>query len=422
MKRSPYVRRKLLIMYNKQPKRLRYCSPQLNSRLCGPILFGFILIFTILAQTSWAKDFIGIDRTESPEDIYDMSLEQLMDIDIRTGKPGWFGTQLEQLGFEPYVHGYTVVDYRDYYFDSGRPVDTFDLHYFNILVGVNIEDKIAAEILLEYEHGGDETGVRYGIIDYKFADPLILRMGKFLVPMGYFNEYLSPEYANKLPDRPYCLWQIVPIVWAETGVQLRGQYELPSDREINYAVYLVNGLEQSANDDGSVGEGGSIRSMRPNNRDSNNNDKAYGGRIGFKPWRELEVGFSYYTGAYTIDGRQNLSIMDFDMEYKKNDWTLRGEYVWADQEVSTGDLWKDGFYAEAAYRVDRHFEPVFRYDQADLDDGSGHNVQRSTVGLVIYPNPNLHPMFNFKISQSLIHDDGTGERKHEFVAQCVIGF
>jgi len=301
-------------------------------------------------------------------------------------------------------------------------VDTFDLHYFNVILGTNIGDKIAAEVLLEYEHGGDDTGVRYGIIDYKFADPLILRMGKFLVPMGHFNEYLSPEYANKLPDRPYCLWQIVPIVWGETGVQLRGHYELPSDREINYAVYLVNGLEQDANPDGSVGEGGNIRATRPNNRDSNHSDKAYGGRIGFKPCEDLEVGFSYYTGAYTIDGKQDISIMDCDVEYEKDGWTFRGEYVWADQAVSTGDLNKDGFYAEAAYRVNRHFEPVFRYDQTDLDDGSGHDVQRSTIGLVFYPNPTLHPMFNFKISQSFIHDDGTGDQKHEFVAQCVIGF
>lgn len=77
---------------------------------------------------------------------------------------------------------------------------------------------------------------------------------------------------------------------------------------------------------------------------------------------------------------------------------------------------------EAAYRVDSFFEPVIRYDQADLDDGSEHNIKRSTIGLVYYPNPTLHPMFNFKISKSIVHDDGTGDREDEFVAQCVIGF
>lgn len=359
---------------------------------------------------------------ESFDDVYDLSLDELMEIDIRTGKPGWFGTQLEQLSFNPYIHGYAVANYRDFDLNRGRSVDTFDLHYFNIIVGTNIGDKIAAEILLEYEHGGDDIAVRYGIIDYIIAEPVILRFGKFLVPMGRFNEYLSPEYANKLPDRPKCLWNIVPIVWAETGVQLRGKYKLPSNRSINYAVYVVNGLEQSANSNGSVGEGGDIRSMRQNNRDSNNSDKGYGGRIGYKPSKEFEIGASYYTGAYTIDGKQNLCIMDIDAEYKKKKLTVRGEYVQAMQETSGKDLKKNGFYAETAYRINPHFEPVVRYDQADLDNSFGHDIKRSTIGLVFYPHPELYPMFNFKISQSFVHDDGTDDCKHEFVAQCVIGF
>ncbi len=136
----------------------------------------------------------------------------------------------------------------------------------------------------------------------------------------------------------------------------------------------------------------------------------------------MEFGFSYYTGAYTVDGQQALSIMDVDAEYRKNDWTFRGEYVWGLQDTRGDDLSKEGFYVEAAYRLNSHFEPVVRYDQADLDDGSGHDIERSTVGLVIYPKPDLHPLFNFKVSQSFVHDDGTGDETSEFVLQCVIGF
>jgi hypothetical protein len=385
------------------------------------LLLSFIVI-VLLPQGIRAQELMSDCPDEYSDAIFDMNIDELMEVDIRTGKPGWFGNQLEQLGFTPFVHGYTSMVYRDHDFNRGRPVDTFDMHYFNIIVGTNIGDRISAEILLEYEHGGDDTGVRYGIIDYKIAEPVILRMGKFLVPMGRFNEFLSPEYANKLPDRPYCLWQIVPIVWAETGVQLRGEYDLSPKQSLNYAFYIVNGLEQSANSDGSVGEGGSIRSMRQNNRDSNNSSKAWGGRIGFKPFKELEIGASYYTGAYTIDGNQDLSITDFHVEYNKNKITLRGEYVKADQQTSGADLNKNGFYAEAAYRINSHLEPVIRYDQTDLDNGTGHDIKRSTIGLVYYPNPRLHPMFNFKISKSIIHDNGYGDREDEFVAQCVIGF
>ncbi len=312
------------------------------------VLLSAFMILALLPQGVLAQQLMSSNPDESSDNIFDMSIDELMEVDIRTGKPGWFGTQLEQLAFKPYIHGYAAAIYRNRDFNRGGRIDTFDMHYFNIIVGTNVGDIIAGEVLLEYEHGGDDMGVRYGIIDYKIADPVILRIGKFLVPVGRFNEYLSPEYANKLPDRPYCLLQIVPIVWAETGVQLRGEYELPSDRSLNYAFYVVNGLEQSANSDGSVGEGGSIRSMRQNDRDSNNSNKAWGGRIGFKLIKELEIGASYYTGAYTIDGNQDLSIMDFHAEYKKKELTLRGEYVRADQQTSGSDLKKDGFYARSS--------------------------------------------------------------------------
>ncbi len=384
-------------------------------------LTAFVLL-ALLPQGVFGQQLMSSTHDESHDDIYNMDIHELMEIDIRTGKPGWFGTQLEQLEFEPYVHGYVSMDYRSYDLNRGGRIDSFDMHYFNVIVGTNINGEIAAEVLLEYEHGGDDMGVRYGILDYKIAEPIILRMGKFLVPMGRFNEFLSPEYANKLPDRPKCLWNIVPIVWAETGVQIKGEYILPSKQSVNYAFYVVNGLEQSANTDGSVADGGNIRDMRQNNRDGNNSSKAWGGRIGFRPYKELEIGASYYTGKYTIDGNQNLSIMDFHAEYEKDGLTLRGEYVRADQQTSGSDLLKDGFYAEAAYGVNQFFEPVIRYDQADLDDGSGHKYKRSTVGLVYYPNPKLHPMFSFRVGQSFIHDDGTGDREGEFVVQCVIGF
>jgi hypothetical protein len=372
------------------------------------------------AQQLTAESYPESSGTEG--DLYTLTLAELMQIDITEDRPGWFGTQLEQVEAEPYLHGYAAAVYRDFDFNRGRSVGTFDLHYFNVIVGVNMDDRIVAELLLEYEHGGDDMGVRYGILDYKLADLAIIRFGKFLVPMGRFNEFLSTEYANKLPDRPRCVWNIVPVVWAESGVQLRGVHRFLPYRSISYNVYVVNGLEQPANTDGSVRDGGDIRNMRGNNRDSKHSNKALGGRIELRPVHGLEISASYYTGAYTVDGKQNLSITDLTADCRPGDLTVRGEYVRAAQETSGHDLAKSGFYGEAAYRVCSHVEPVARYDQADLDDGSCHYIKRSTFGLIIYPSPTGYPLSNFKMSQSFVHDDGTGGRTHEFVVQYVIGF
>ena len=82
------------------------------------------------------------DESQYHDEIYNMDIHELMEIDIRTGKPGWFGTQLEQLEFEHYVHGYVTMDYRSYDLNRGSRIDSFDMHYFNVIVGANIEDTI----------------------------------------------------------------------------------------------------------------------------------------------------------------------------------------------------------------------------------------------------------------------------------------
>lgn len=373
-----------------------------------------------------AAEAEGENQESQPESIVDLdlrslSLEELMQIEINPGGTGGFAVQLRELDTDLYLHAYTAAWYRTNDLNRGRDFNTFSLQYFNVMLGANIHEKVVSEILLEYEHGGNELGIRYGLVDYKLDDRLILRAGKFLMPMGKFNEYLYPEYINKLNDRPYCLWQVVPSVWAEIGAQLRGNVEFGDEQSVNYAIYMVNGLEQSANDDGTVGEGGSIRGMRNNFRDYNDGDKAFGGRIGIKPVEQIEVGGSYYDGAYSIDGEHRLSIVDFDAEFSTDRITARGEYVRAVQGTSSGDLVKDGFYAELAYRVTRLLEPVFRFDQADLGEGM-ETVQRSTFGVVLYPVPDLKSRFNIKFNQSIIHNDGTGSTDNEFVVQWALAF
>jgi len=83
------------------------------------LLLSFIAI-VLLPQRIRAQELMSDCPDESSDDIFDMSIDELMEVDIRTGKPGWFGNQLEQLGFEPYVHGYAVMDYREHDFNRGR--------------------------------------------------------------------------------------------------------------------------------------------------------------------------------------------------------------------------------------------------------------------------------------------------------------
>ena len=105
------------------------------------ILLAAFLDFALLSEVSRAQQLMSSSAPETSDNYFDMSLEELMKVDIRTGKPGWFGTQLEQLNVDPYVHGYAAAIYRDFDFNRGREVGTFDMHYFNVIVGANIGEK-----------------------------------------------------------------------------------------------------------------------------------------------------------------------------------------------------------------------------------------------------------------------------------------
>ncbi len=356
--------------------------------------------------------------------IVGVSVDELMDLSIKSGEKGGFGHQLEDLDIEPYIHGYAAFWYRNFDFNREEDNKTFSMHYFNPIIGVNIKDKIISEIMLEYEHGGNEVTFRYGLIDYSPFDFLTIRAGKFLMPIGKFNEYLYPEHINIFADRPISHWRIIPSVWTEIGVQLRGAYSFTEHVSVNYALFVVNGLEQT---DG--GYGGDLRSMRNNFRDYSNDNKAFGGRIGMKPIKQIEVGGSVYTGAYSQDGKMGVTISCFDAEFKSKRFAVRGEYATAKQDTLDGSIKKDGFFVEASYRLGFVFEPTIRFEQANLPTLTGFEdvsftdpVQRLSLGLIIYPEPKLLSRFNVKINYSIIPNDGTGQKRNEFILQTAIGF
>lgn len=389
-------------------------------------LIKFVSIVMLALSTLLTTQCLGqtVDSTDSPKDLLEMDLEDLLDISVVSGQEGGFGKQLEELKLKPYMHGYAAIWYRSYDLNRRKTTSSFSLQYFNPIFGLSIKDKITAEIMLEYEHGGNEVGMRYGIIDYSPYSFLTIRAGKFLMPLGKFNQYYYPEYINLLNDRPISHWRIIPSVWSEVGAQLMGNFALSKKLGFNYSIFIVNGLEQG---DGAYG--GDIRGMRDNFRDYKDSQKSYGGRLGIVLDDKIELGASYYTGAYSTDGNKYLTILCMDAGYHSNKFIIRGEYVYGIQDTATGKINKHGGFLETAYRLNLYFEPVLRYDQADLPEVNGFDnilntetIQRITCGLIIYPEPKDIARFTFKFNYSTILNDGTGGMRNEFLVQTAIGF
>jgi hypothetical protein len=355
-----------------------------------------------------------------PRPIEELSLEELLAREIRAGEMGSFGSRLAEYKVRAEVHGYLSAEMKElrmpWFDDSRNQVMTFDLHHQVVNVRVEVGDRILGESQLEWEHAGRDFYVPLAHMDVKAFDWLIVRSGYFAVPVGVFNEYQYPDVLRKTAQQPLFTRDVVPTLWSEVGVQLRGKFRLGDAGHLNYAAFVSNGLEQAS------GEGGSIRAMRRHDRDTQHSNKAVGGRIGLAPRSGLDVGVSGYTGAYTADGRRQLTILDTDLTWSRGKFLLRLEGALALQEVTGDTLRKKGGYAFAAYRASRVLEPYLWLEAVDLDAGPAERKWGVLVGTLVYPLPGFAPNLMIKAEASSIRDAATRRWGGQGLVQIALGF
>jgi hypothetical protein len=261
----------------------------------------------------------------------------------------------------------------------------FDNHHFNLIAVGYIVDDVFAAVEIEYEHAGEEIALEYGYVAYTGLRDIRIMAGKFIVPFGRFNKDLHPTPLNKIPARPYGFSQVMPQTYNDVGLWVSGTAALNEDMRAVVDAFVVNGL---------MGEdGGSIRSMRDNDReeqvDGVDNNKALGGRLGVEmPFVGLDFGLSAYTGNYSDTSTDDLTITLFGLDgsFQKSGWVFRGEYVSASQDATGGELSKSGYYVQASYLLASRFEPVVRYSSRDMP-GDADDRSRVALGASVYVTP-----------------------------------
>lgn len=287
-------------------------------------------------------------------------LGRALEVDSSSGGPGGFGYRLGALDLRAYLHGYVAFDA---VLRESVPF-TFDMHYFNVFVGARVNDVLQAEIQLEHEHG-EAVGLRFAQLDLLIDPALTVRLGLFLTPFGRYNASLYPEYLTLMPRGPLAMTmrEIVPVAWAEVGIQLLGQFEVTEHLVCGYSAYGVNGLEQE--DDPltmQVEDGGGLRAMRGNLRDQNHTDIAFGARVWLRHDELFEVGASVYTGAYTEDGEQRITMADVDLELRVGDFLSRVEGALVLQDSAAGVITRTGVFARVAYSIVPAVRPSLGFD------------------------------------------------------------
>ncbi len=281
----------------------------------------------------------------------------------------------------------------------------------------------------------DDTGVfnhqfviKYAYADYEFKEWFRLRFGAFLTPFGVYNESLHSDYDSKMIERPFLSEEIVPAPWTQLGVQLHGDADISPAWQLNYAVYMSNGLEAVPDDNGVLKNTTRISDMSHQLVSRFNSNRVTGGRVGVLAndgQHHFELGLSAYHGAWNPNATLNLNMVGSDIWYHYNGLDLRAEWALAAQEMALGKYHNYSWFTQAAYRW-RLYEPVVRFDRLRnrYADTIGAVVpviderHRYSVGMNLY----LGKFFILKTSYSATTFSVPRRHDHRFISALTAGF
>jgi len=154
------------------------------------------------------------------------------------------------------IGGYGEAVYSKY---LGAPKPALsDLQRVVVYAGYRFSPTIVFNAEVEFEHGSTEgagaVSVEFAYLDFLLSQPVRLRVGNVLVPVGFINEVHEPVFFHGV-FRPEVERRIIPSTWNENGLGLFGEVV-----GLRYKAYLLNGLDATRGE--GFGAGSWIREGR----------------------------------------------------------------------------------------------------------------------------------------------------------------
>ncbi len=290
------------------------------------------------------------------------------------------------------IGGYADVMYNNL---SRQNLDNPGRHSFGqqrmvpfIYADITEHIKFATEI--EIERGGPNAPqgtdgsmqIEFAQLDYLIHEAINLRAGILLMPVGKFN-LLHDSPLNDLVDRPMVSRIIIPSTWFEAGAGIYGTFYPSSRSKLDYEVYAVNGMSQTA---GGITDLG-MRNARGSVSRDRDDSKAVVGRVAFSPMLGIEVAGSGYHGQYKqaagAVAAGYIDIFAIDWTLQRGPFELIGEAAWSRISNNNGTgvtgsgigpAGMQGYYIQGNY----HFMPDFLKKWAP-----GHFSDASTFTAVV---------------------------------------
>lgn len=263
----------------------------------------------------------------------------------------------------------------------------------SLKVAADITNHVTANAKVCYGCHGFEVGMAYA--DFRFADELTVRFGRFSPTFGEFG--LRHDPANhRLSDKPlpYDMGRmlrmlefnrsVLPSPYVDNGIEIQGTHAFGRSVQVDYALHLVAGLRANTDQPYDV-DFTSMHTAAPYYID-NNSQPAGGGRLGVNirlaERADLTLGASALFGTYDTRGRDQYLVLGADVFLRVARTNLRAEYLLRRTEMYAGDpsrfeyeipleggqlperiaQVRDGWYVELEHPVRPNLDLVLRWD------------------------------------------------------------
>jgi hypothetical protein len=269
------------------------------------------------------------------------------------------------------VGGYGQIDYNQGFNDTASTNGKLDVHRMVLFFGYKFNDRVNFVTEVEFEHV-KEVYVEQAFVNYKIADPISLRAGLMLIPMGIQNEYHEPTTFNGV-ERSKIDSDIVPTTWRELGLGFTGNIDGLS---LKYQLYAVNGF-LGYDGGGKLRGSDGFRKGRQKGAESTMSSPNVSAKVDFYGIKGLKIGLAGYYGntqSTLYDGLSNsdttglaeqadssvigMSMVGFDVRYTFKGFQARGQLISSTlsntkeyNEFTGKDLGSSmfGYYGELGY-------------------------------------------------------------------------
>lgn len=212
---------------------------------------------------------------------------------------------------------------------------------------IDINDKFSANVKMCFGCHGFELPMAH--FDYRVADELNFRVGRFSPSFGNFNLRHDPanHRLNSKP-LPYDMgrmlrlreWNmgVLPSPYPDNGLEINGTHWFGLKAQLDYAVYAVNGFRGDT-------AGQDLDWLQNRSRDSyyvdNNGRPTIGARaaLTFKlgPTSDVTIGGSGQHGTFDPTNTLTYTIVGADLAFRFNRTNIRAEWLARKQEFDTSD-------------------------------------------------------------------------------------